>query len=41
MGQAIREEWEGISEAHLLRFVDSMPERIQAIIAASGGHTRW
>jgi len=41
MGEAIKEEWDGISEVHLLTFVDSMPERIQAVITASGGHTRW
>jgi len=41
MGEAIKEEWDGISEVHLLTFIDSMPERIQAVITASGGHTRW
>jgi len=41
MGEAIKEVWDGISEVHLLTFVDSMPERIQAVITASGGHTRW
>jgi len=41
MGEAIKQEWKGISGAHLLIFVDSMPERIQAVIGASGGHTRW
>lgn len=41
MAQAIQEEWQRISEVELLTFIDSMPERIEAIIAASGGHTRW
>ena len=41
MADAIREEWERISEVELLTFIDSMPERIEAIIVASGGHTRW
>jgi len=41
MADAIREEWERIPEVELLTFIDSMPERIEAIIVASGGHTRW
>jgi len=41
MKEAIKEEWQRISEVHLLTFIDSMPERIEAVIAASGGHTRW
>jgi len=28
MGEAIKEEWDSISEAYFLIFVDSMPERI-------------
>lgn len=35
------EEWERISEEDILKFVDSMPQRIQAVIANHGGHTRW
>lgn len=38
MGEAIKEEWDKIGENELLEFVDSMPERIEAIIAANGGH---
>jgi len=41
MAEAIREEWQKISEVHLLTFIDSMPQRIEAVLAASGGHTRW
>jgi len=41
MAEAIREEWDRISEVDLLTFIDSMPQRIEAVIAASGGHTRW
>lgn len=41
MKEAILEECEKITEVELLALVDSMPERIEAIIAASGGHTRW
>ena len=39
--KAILEELENITEVELLALLDSMPERIEAIIAASGGHTRW
>lgn len=41
MKEAIIEEWDRITEAEILEFVDSIPERIEAVIAASGGHTRW
>jgi len=41
MAEAIREEWQKISEVYLLTFIDSMPQRIEAVLAASGGHTRW
>lgn len=39
---AILDEWNnGITEEEILAFVDSMPERIAAVIEAQGGHTRW
>lgn len=41
MKAAILEEWEGISAGVILKLVDSMPERLAAVIAANGGHTRW
>lgn len=41
MRAAIGEEWARISEEDILKHVDSMAERIQAVIAAQGGHTRW
>ena len=39
MGKAIKKEWDSISEAYFLTFVDSIPERIQAVITVSGGYT--
>lgn len=40
--RALLEEWEfNIKECDILKFVDSIPERIQAVIDANGGHTRW
>lgn len=38
---AVLEEWNHITEENIQKFVDSMPEHIQAVIAANGGHTRW
>ena len=38
---AIQEEWDHITEERILAFVNTMPQRIQAVIAANGGHTRW
>lgn len=39
--QAILEAWAEISPEELKQLVRSMPERIEAVIAAQGGHTRW
>ena len=39
MNRAIVEEWERVSEVELLELVDSMPQRIEAVIAANGNHT--
>lgn len=39
--QQIKEEWSRISQEDILALVDSMPERIRAVIAANGGHTRF
>ena len=38
--QAVLEAWEEISSEDLRKLVRSMPERIEAVIAAGGGHTR-
>jgi hypothetical protein len=39
---AILDEWNnGITEEEILEFVDSIPERIAAVIEAQGGYTRW
>ncbi|KAI6015006.1 hypothetical protein F5J12DRAFT_717617, partial [Pisolithus orientalis] len=38
---AIVEEWEGIKESYLTSLYDSMPEHVQALLAAKGGHTRY
>ena len=41
MKAAIEEEWQRITEDVLLSYIDSMPRRIEATIAAEGGHTKW
>jgi hypothetical protein len=35
------EEWQAISKDYLKKLIDSMPERIKAVIANKGGSTRW
>lgn len=37
----IQEEWNALTRAEILELVDSMPQRIAAVIAANGGHTRY
>ena len=41
MKAAIEEEWQRITEDVLLSYIDSIPRRIEAIITAEGGHTKW
>ena len=39
----IQDEWNAITAAEVLELVDStgMPDRIAALIAAEGGHTKY
>lgn len=39
--QAMEEEWEGLEQTRFDSWVESMPDRIEACIAANGGHTKW
>ena len=35
------EKWEGISQEKCQRLIESMPRRIQAVIKAKGGYTKY
>ena len=37
----IQEEWAKLTRSEILELVDSMPDHIQAVIAANGGHTKY
>ncbi|KAF8245688.1 hypothetical protein K440DRAFT_686649, partial [Wilcoxina mikolae CBS 423.85] len=39
--QALLEEWDRITPEDILKYVNSMPQRIKAVLEADGGHTRW
>jgi len=39
--EALSEEWERIDQSTLDRLIDSMPERIAAVVKAEGAHTKW
>lgn len=41
--EAIREEWASIPQEYILELVDSMKERVEAILLpeVQGGHTKW
>ena len=41
MRTAVLEAWDQLDPNQILEYVDSMPDRIQAVLAANGGHTRW
>ena len=36
-----QEEWEQISQEVIDKLIDSMPVRLQAVLDADGGHTKW
>jgi hypothetical protein len=38
---AVKEAWEKVPEDWLLELVQSMPDRVQAVIAANGLYTRY
>jgi transposase len=33
--------WNSLDNERIIRLIDSMPERLQAVIDAQGGHTKW
>jgi transposase len=33
--------WQSLDKNRIIRLIDSMPERLQAVIDAQGGHTKW
>ena len=39
--QAVREAWDSISIDEINALVKSMPERVQAVLKAKGGHTKY
>ncbi|RPA96938.1 hypothetical protein L873DRAFT_1845066 [Choiromyces venosus 120613-1] len=38
---AMEEEWEAIEQITLDKLLDSMPNCVEAVISANGGHTKW
>jgi hypothetical protein len=36
-----RQVWRGITQEYLENLYQSMPQRMQAVIAAQGGHTKY
>ena len=41
LAQALTEEWDALPTDNINRLVDSMPRRLNALIRARGGHTRY
>lgn len=39
--QYVTEEWDKLSPQDYLKYIEEMPERCKAVIAAKGGHTKW
>lgn len=39
--RAMQEEWDTIDQKILDKLLDQMPKRIEAVITAEGGHTKW
>ena len=41
LGEALIQEWNGLSQRDLNKLVESLPRRIDAVIQARGGYTRY
>lgn len=41
MQEAFRWAWDQVTDDYVISLVNTMPERMAAVIAASGGHTKW
>jgi hypothetical protein len=39
--EAAQEEWDLIDQGTIDKWIDEMPRRLQAVLAANGGHTKW
>ena len=39
--EALSEEWDKIDQSTLDRLIDSMPDRVAAVVKAEGAHTKW
>ncbi|KAI7815751.1 hypothetical protein BC939DRAFT_384181, partial [Gamsiella multidivaricata] len=39
--QAVLEEWEKVPEDFVRKLYESMPDRVQAVLKAKGGHRRY
>jgi transposase len=39
--QFIEEEWVNLQVSDYEHYIKEMPQRIEAVIAANGGHTKW
>jgi hypothetical protein len=37
----MQEEWDLIIQGTIDKWIDEMPRRLQAVLAANGGHTKW
>jgi transposase len=38
---AIKEEWDKLTPSDFIKFVESMPERVHAVLEANGMPTKW
>jgi len=39
--EALKRAWENIDQQHIQNLIESMPRRLQAVIQAKGGHTKY
>jgi transposase len=39
--QIAREKWDNLQPSHFQKYIDTMEERVQAVIDAGVGHTKW
>jgi hypothetical protein len=39
--EAVQEEWDLIDQGTMNKWINEMPRRLQAFLAANGSHTKW
>lgn len=39
--EAVQKEWDALDWGEILKLIETMPARMEAVVKAEGGHTKW